>query len=215
MNHPASPESVRVGLLQTAFAGSRDKMLDRVCTLVSETAANRSLHIVCLQELFASPYPCQTEDHCHFDFAEPVDGPTVSRMVDLARELGIVIVVPIFERRAPGLYHNTAVTVDADGTIAGIYRKMHIPDDPLFYEKFYFAPGDLGFESIRTRFGKIGVAICWDQWFPETARLLALSGAEILLFPTAIGWIKGEKEEFGAGQFAAWQTSMRAHAIAN
>ena len=206
--------TARVGLLQTAYAGSRDRMLDEVDELIKQADAE-SVQIVCLQELFASPYPSQSEDHRNFDFAEPLDGPTVSRMRNVARKHGVVVVIPIFERRAPGIYHNTVVVADADGEIAGIYRKMHIPDDPLFYEKFYFTPGDLGFRVINTQFGRLGVAICWDQWFPEAARLMALSGAEILLYPTAIGWIKGEKEEFGAGQFDAWQTTMRAHSIAN
>ena len=189
-------------------------MLDEVDDLINDAAAE-SVQIVCLQELFASPYPCQSEDHRNFDYAEPIDGPSVQRMQQTARRHEIVIVTPIFEKRAAGLYHNTAVVIDADGTIAGTYRKMHIPDDPLYYEKFYFAPGDLGFQPIQTRYAKLGVGICWDQWFPEAARLLSLAGAEILLYPTAIGWIHGEKDEFGAGQHDAWQTSMRAHAIAN
>jgi N-carbamoylputrescine amidase len=197
-----------------AYAGSVDKTLDRAEQLIDEAVAE-SAQIVCLQELFATPYPCQSEDHANFDYAEPIDGASVTRMRDLARRNEIVIVVPIFERRAPGVYHNTVVVVDCDGSIAGTYRKMHIPDDPLYYEKFYFAPGDLGFQVIPTRYAKLGVGICWDQWFPEAARLFALAGAEILLYPTAIGWIDEEKEEYGAGQHQAWQTSMRAHAIAN
>ena len=205
---------VRVGLLQMAYAGSRDRMLDEVEKRIDQ-AASEGVQILCLQELFASPYLCQVEDHRHFDDAEPIEGPSVQRMQQLARRHEMVIVTPIFEKRAAGVYHNTAVVVDADGTIAGIYRKMHIPDDPLYLEKFYFTPGDLGFCPIETRYAKLGVGICWDQWFPEAARLFALAGAEILLYPTAIGWITGEKEEFGAGQHDAWQTSMRAHAIAN
>lgn len=197
-----------------AYADGRDAMLDRVESSIADRMSE-TLQIVCLQELFASPYPCQSEDHRNFDFAESIDGPTVTRMQAIAQTHEIVIVVPIFERRAPGVYHNTAVVVDCDGQIAGIYRKMHIPDDPLYYEKFYFAPGDLGFKVIETRFAKLGVGICWDQWFPESARLFALAGAEILFFPTAIGWIAGEKEAFGATQLNAWQTSIRAHAIAN
>jgi N-carbamoylputrescine amidase len=196
------------------YAGSRDAMLDQTESMLRE-AVGESAQIVCLQELFASPYPCQAEDHTHFDFAEPIDGVTVTRMRKLAADLQTVIVIPIFERRAPGVYHNTVVVAEADGSIAGVYRKMHIPDDPLFYEKFYFTPGDQGFPVIETRFAKLGVGICWDQWFPEAARMFALGGAEILFYPTAIGWITGEKEEFGAGQLDAWQTSMRAHAIAN
>lgn len=197
-----------------AYAGSRDRMLDEVDKLIHQ-AVDDAAQIVCLQELFASPYPCQSEDHRNFDFAEPIDGVSIERMQQTARRHEIVIVAPIFEKRAAGVYHNTAVVIDADGSIAGMYRKMHVPDDPLFYEKFYFAPGDLGFQPIQTRYAKLGVGICWDQWFPESARLLALAGAEILLFPTAIGWIDGEKDEFGVGQHDAWQTSMRAHAIAN
>ena len=150
-----------------------------------------------------------------FDYAEPIPGPITERLSGVAAKHDLVIVAPIFERRAAGVYHNTAVVIDADGALAGIYRKMQIPDDPLFYEKFYFTPGDTGFEPIDTKYARLGIGICWDQWFPETARLLTLAGAEILLYPTAIGWIDDEKDEFGAGQLDAWQTSMRAHAIAN
>jgi N-carbamoylputrescine amidase len=189
-------------------------MLDKAEEQIDE-AASEAAQIVCLQELFASPYLCQTEDHRNFDHAEPIDGPTVRRMQEISKRHEMVIVTPIFEKRAAGLYHNTVVVIDADGSIAGMYRKMHIPDDPLYYEKFYFTPGDLGFRPIDTRYARLGVGICWDQWFPEAARLFALAGAEILLYPTAIGWIAGEKDEFGAGQHDAWQTAMRAHAIAN
>ena len=178
-------------------------------------AASQNAKIVCLQELFYSPYPCQREDHRMFDWAESIPGESAEKFSKLAAELDVVIVTPIFERRAPGLYHNTAVVLDADGSIAGMYRKMHVPDDPLFYEKFYFTPGDLGFKPIQTRYAKLGVGICWDQWFPESARLFALAGAEILLYPTAIGWIDEEKSEFGEGQRDAWETAMRAHSIAN
>ncbi|QEF99342.1 N-carbamoyl-D-amino acid hydrolase [Stieleria maiorica] len=214
MNESVPRRSVRIGLLQMSYAGSLDQMLDEVEKRVDE-AASESVQIVCLQELFATPYPCQEEDHCNFDFAETLEGPSVRRMQTLAKRHEMVIVAPIFERRAAGVYHNTAVVIDWDGSIAGTYRKMHIPDDPLYYEKFYFTPGDLGFRTIQTRYAKLGVGVCWDQWFPEAARLFALAGAEILFYPTAIGWIDGEKEEFGAGQLDAWQTSMRAHAIAN
>ena len=195
-------------------AGSSLGNLEKASGLIRE-AAEDGARIVCLQELFTGPYPCQSEDHRQFDLAEPLDGPTVSAMATLADELEIVIVVPIFERRAAGVYHNTAVVLDADGSTAGVYRKMHIPDDPLFYEKFYFTPGDQGFTPIETRYAKLGVGICWDQWFPEAARLFAIAGAEILLYPTAIGWIDDERAEFGAGQVDAWQTTMRAHAITN
>ena len=179
-------------------------------------AAARGAQIVCLQELFRSQYFCQVEDHRFFDLAEPIPGP-----VDRARsrrwptELGVVIVASLFEKRAEGLYHNTAAILDADGRYLGKYRKMHIPDDPLYYEKFYFTPGDLGFRSWDTRFGRIGVLVCWDQWYPEAARLTALSGAEILFYPTAIGWLPAEKAEHGAQQQAAWETIQRSHAIAN
>ena len=150
-----------------------------------------------------------------FDLAEPIPGPSTARLADVARETGVAIVASLFERRAPGLYHNTAVTLDADGQIAGIYRKMHIPDDPLYYEKYYFAPGDLGFQAVDTAAGRVGTLVCWDQWYPEAARLTALQGAEVLFYPTAIGWHPAEKDEFGAAQFDAWRTIQRAHAIAN
>jgi N-carbamoylputrescine amidase len=195
-------------------AGSRDRAVDAATSWI-EQAAKQGSQIICLQELFYSPYPCQSEDHRQFDLAESVSGPTITALSQLAAKHQVVIVAPIFERRAPGVYHNTAVILDADGSTAGIYRKMHIPDDPLFYEKFYFAPGDLGFTPIDTRYARLGVGICWDQWFPEAARLFALAGAEILLYPTAIGWIDEEREQFGAGQRDAWRTAMRAHAIAN
>ena len=180
-----------------------------------EQAAHEGAQVICLQELFTGPYPCQTEDHRFFDLAESIPGPTTETLSVVAAQHEIVIVAPLFERRAPGVYHNSAVVIDADGSIAGVYRKMHIPDDPLFYEKFYFTPGDLGFTPIQTRYAKLGIGICWDQWYPEAARLLALAGAEILLYPTAIGWIDDEKDQWGAGQLDAWQTMMRSHAIAN
>jgi N-carbamoylputrescine amidase len=180
-----------------------------------EKAASEGAQVILLQELIAGPYPCQSEDHRNFDYAETIPGPSTDAISAVAKRLEVVVVVPLFERRAPGLYHNTVAVIDADGSIAGLYRKMHIPDDPLFYEKFYFTPGDIGFKPIETRYAKLGVGICWDQWFPEAARLFALAGAEILLYPTAIGWIDEEKEEFGAGQQDAWLTAMRAHAIAN
>jgi len=168
-----------------------------------------------LQELFSSQYFCQSEDHDQFEIAESIPGPTIDRVAALAKELGVVVVAGIFERRAPGLFHNSAAVIESDGSIAGIYRKMHIPDDPYFYEKFYFTPGDLGFQCFDTSVGKIGVCICWDQWFPEAARLTALAGAEVLVYPTAIGWQENEKDTFGASQLSAWQTMMRSHAIAN
>ncbi len=206
--------NVRLALLQLQDVRSSSAAIDKAVTWTAK-AASQGAQVICLQELFNCPYPCQSEDHCNFDYAESIPGPSTDALSVVAKEHSVVIVVPIFERRAPGVYHNTAVVLDADGSIAGMYRKMHIPDDPLFYEKFYFAPGDLGFTPISTRYAKLGVGICWDQWYPEAARLFALSGAEILLYPTAIGWIDEEKSQFGAGQLDAWQTSMRAHAIAN
>jgi N-carbamoylputrescine amidase len=168
-----------------------------------------------LPELFSNLYFCQTEDHANFDLAEPIPGPTTEVLSQVARELQIAIVGSIFERRAAGLYYNTAVVLDADGRTAGIYRKMHIPDDPLYYEKFYFTPGDLGFRAVPTRFGAVGTLVCWDQWYPEAARLTTLLGAAILVYPTAIGWHPSEKAEHGAAQLDAWRTIQRAHAIAN
>jgi len=178
-------------------------------------AARLGAQIVCLPELFRTQYFCQREDLKLFNLAEPIPGPSTNALSALARELGVAIVASLFERRAPGLYHNTAVTLDADGEIAGIYRKMHIPDDPLYYEKYYFAPGDLGFQAVDTSAGRVGTLVCWDQWYPEGARLTALQGAEVLFYPTAIGWHPAEKDEFGAAQCDAWKTIQRSHAIAN
>jgi N-carbamoylputrescine amidase len=188
--------------------------LARVSERIRE-AARRGANVVCTQELFRSEYFCQREDHEFFKLAEPIPGPSTEALTALARELGIVIVGSLFEKRAEGLYHNTAVIIDADGRLLGKYRKMHIPDDPAYYEKFYFTPGDLGFRAWDTRFGRIGVLVCWDQWYPEAARLTALQGAEILFYPTAIGWHPSEKAEFGEAQRDAWETIQRGHAIAN
>jgi len=182
---------------------------------LTERAAKDGAQIVCLQELFAGLYPCQSEDHARFKLAESIPGKTSDRMSQVAKGLGIVLTGSIFERRAHGLYHNTAVVFDVDGSMVGMYRKMHIPDDPLYYEKFYFAPGDTGFTVAKTKFATLGVGVCWDQWYPEAARLFALKGAEILLYPTAIGWIEEDKAAFGASQHSAWETMMRSHAIAN
>ena len=187
-----------------------DKAVQRI-----DDAAKCGANVVCLQELFHNQYPCQSEDHVRFDEAETIPGPTSKVLSDAAREHGVVVIGSLFERRAAGVYHNSAVVFDADGSQLGMYRKMHIPDDPLYYEKFYFTPGDLGFRSFATRFGRIGVCVCWDQWFPEAARLTAMSGAEIIFYPTAIGWLPDEKEAFGGSQHSAWQTMMRSHAIAN
>ena len=178
-------------------------------------AAGRGAQIVCLQELFRSQYFCREENAGLFDLAESIPGPSTDALCGLASELGIVIVGSLFERRAAGVYHNTAAVIDADGTLLGIYRKMHIPDDPLYFEKFYFTPGDLGFRAFDTRFGRVAALVCWDQWFPEAARLAALSGAQVLFYPTAIGWHPAEKEQLGAAQHDAWRTMQRAHAIAN
>jgi N-carbamoylputrescine amidase len=178
-------------------------------------AARLGAQIVCLPELFRTQYFCQREDLRLFDLAEPIPGPSTQKLAEVARQAGVAIVASLFERRAPGLYHNTAVTLNSDGEIAGIYRKMHIPDDPLYYEKYYFAPGDLGFQAVDTSAGRVGTLVCWDQWYPEGARLTALQGAELLFYPTAIGWHPAEKDEFGAAQYDAWKTIQRAHAIAN
>ena len=178
-------------------------------------AAQSGAQLVCLQELFASRYFCQSEDHEKFELAEPIPGPTTEQLAVAAKQNDVVIVAGVFEKRTAGLYHNSAVVFDSDGSTAGVYRKMHIPDDPFFYEKFYFTPGDLGFQSFQTSVGKVGVCICWDQWFPEAARLTALTGAEILVYPTAIGWQAPEKAQFGKSQLDAWQTMMRSHANAN
>ena len=178
-------------------------------------AASRGANIVCFQELYRSQYFCQVEDHKYFDLAEEIPGKGTADLEALAKELGVVIIASLFERRAAGLYHNTAAIIDADGTFLGKYRKMHIPDDPLFYEKFYFTPGDLGFRAWDTKFGKIGVCVCWDQWYPEAARLTALQGAQILFYPTAIGWHPKEKAKYGTRQHLSWETIQRGHAIAN
>ncbi len=178
-------------------------------------ASRLGANIVCLPELFRTQYFCQREDTRLFDLAEPIPGPSTDRLAEVAREAGVTIIASLFERRAPGLYHNTAATLNPDGALAGVYRKMHIPDDPLYFEKYYFAPGDLGFQAVDTPAGRVGTLICWDQWYPEGARLTALQGAEVLFYPTAIGWHPAEKEEFGAAQYEAWQTIQRSHAIAN
>ena len=186
------------------------KALDRVAA-----AAAQGAQVVCLPELFQTQYFCQREDTALFDLAEPIPGPTTVRLAEVAARLGVVLVASLFEKRAPGVYHNTAVLFDTDGTLCGTYRKMHIPDDPLFYEKFYFTPGDLGFKATDTAMGRLGTLVCWDQWYPEGARLTALAGAVILFYPTAIGWHPLEKAEFGVAQHDAWRTIQRGHAIAN
>jgi N-carbamoylputrescine amidase len=205
---------VKVGLVQNRCTGSVEENFAAAVRGVREAAA-RGAQIICLQELFRSLYFCQAEDHKYFELAEPIPGPSSDTLCGLARELGVVIVASLFERRAAGVYHNTAAVIDADGTFLGKYRKMHIPDDPLFYEKFYFTPGDLGFSAWDTKFGRIGVCVCWDQWYPEAARLTALRGAQILFYPTAIGWHPSEKAKYGERQHSSWETIQRGHAIAN
>ena len=213
MKRPASSE-LKLGLIQTDVSASPDANLNKTLALI-ERAAKLGAKIICTQELFRSQYFCQSEDHKNFLLAEKIPGPSTDALRKLAKKHKVVIIASLFEKRAAGLYHNTAVVIDADGALLGIYRKMHIPDDPLYYEKFYFTPGDLGFRAWPTRYGKIGVLICWDQWYPEAARLTALQGAEILFCPTAIGWHPREKAELGDRQHAAWETVQRAHAIAN
>ncbi len=207
-------QKVNVALIQMSCSADPHENLEKVLSRIDE-AAQQGAQIVSTQELFRSRYFCQTEEHVNFDLAEAIPGPSTEALAKLAAARGIVIVGSLFERRAPGLYHNTAVVIDADGQLLGKYRKMHIPDDPLFYEKFYFTPGDLGFKAFDTKFGKIGVLICWDQWYPEGARLTSLAGAQILFYPTAIGWQPPEKAEYGERQHSSWETIQRSHAIAN
>jgi N-carbamoylputrescine amidase len=207
-------EKYRVGLVQMSATPDPDKNLQRAIDRVHQAQA-KGAQIVCLPELFQTQYFCQREDAALFDLAEPIPGPTTARLSEVARQLKIVLVASLFEKRAPGVYHNTAVMIDSDGSLRGIYRKMHIPDDPLYYEKYYFTPGDLGFKAFDTQVGRVGTLVCWDQWYPEGARLTALQGAQVLFYPTAIGWHPDEKEQFGQAQYDAWQTIQRAHAIAN
>ncbi|MBI3201440.1 MAG: carbon-nitrogen hydrolase [Myxococcales bacterium] len=205
---------VKVGLVQMSTVEAPQANLEKALAAVKH-AAERGAQIVCLQELFVSPYFCQVEDAALFDLAEPIPGPTTDAVAAVAKQLGVVVLTSLFERRAPGLYHNTTVVLGPTGAELGTYRKMHIPDDPAFYEKFYFTPGDLGFVSVPTPFANVGPLVCWDQWYPEGARLTALAGAEILFYPTAIGWHPYEKASHGAAQLSAWQTMQRSHAIAN
>ncbi|HYQ16840.1 MAG TPA: carbon-nitrogen hydrolase [Polyangiaceae bacterium] len=205
---------IKVGLVQTTVEDDKARHVQKTLERVREAAA-RGAKLICLQELFASPYFCQVEDAALFDLAEPIPGPTSEAVSAVAKELGVSIVVPLFEKRAPGVYHNSLIVAGPDGKSLGLYRKMHIPDDPQFYEKYYFAPGDLGFKTFQTPEINLGTLICWDQWYPEAARLTALRGAEALVYPTAIGWLPADKEEFGAAQLSAWQTIQRSHAIAN
>ena len=204
----------KIGLVQMTMGPSVEANFNRALEQV-RVAARQGAQVICLPELFRAQYFCQREELALFDLAEASPGPSTERLGALARELGVVIVASLFERRAAGLYHNTAVTLGTDGAIISVYRKMHIPDDPLYYEKYYFTPGDLGFKAVDTPWGRVGTLVCWDQWYPEGARLTALNGAEVLFYPTAIGWHPAEKAEFGAAQYDAWQTIQRAHAIAN
>jgi N-carbamoylputrescine amidase len=207
-------KKTKIALIQMSCVPDTQKNLDHAADLVIEAAKNGA-DLVCLPELFRAQYFCQREDHALFSTAESIPGPSTERLSAIAKEHRIVIIASLFERRAPGLYHNTAVTLERDGSIADVYRKMHIPDDPLYYEKFYFTPGDLGFRAVQSTAGNIGTLVCWDQWYPEGARITAMKGAETLFFPTAIGWHPSEKEEYGVAQYDAWQTTQRAHAISN
>ncbi len=209
-----NPRKFNVGLVQMRMGADPELNFVSALTRIRE-AARLGANVVCLPELFRTQYFCQREDLALFDLAEPIPGPSTARLAEVAREAHVVVIASLFERRAPGLYHNTAVTLNADGAIAGVYRKMHIPDDPLYYEKYYFAPGDLGFQAVDVACGRVGTLVCWDQWYPEAARLTALKGAEAIFYPTAIGWHPAEKAEFGAAQYEAWQTIQRSHAIAN
>jgi N-carbamoylputrescine amidase len=207
-------QPVNVALVQMSCTDAKQPNVEKALARIAE-AAERGANIVCLQELFTGPYFCQTEDHRWFAEAESIPGPTSEALAAAAKKHGVVVIGSLFEKRAPGLYHNTAVILDADGSQAGLYRKMHIPDDPLYYEKFYFTPGDTGFRAWKTQHATIGVLICWDQWFPEGARLTAMQGAEILFYPTAIGWHASEKKAFGRAQHDSWELIQRSHAVAN
>ena len=208
------PAYKKIALIQMSCTPDTLENLHKAAAFIRD-AARAGANIVCLPELFRAQYFCQREDHALFDIAESIPGPSTELLSTIAREEKVVIIASLFERRAPGLYHNTAAILEADGTLAGLYRKMHIPDDPLYYEKFYFTPGDLGFRAFSTSQGFIGTLVCWDQWYPEAARITSLMGAETLFYPTAIGWHPSEKAEFGEAQYSAWQTMQRAHAIAN
>ena len=211
----ANARKVKIGLLQTWADSDPESNLNRTLQL-AHAAADCGAQIICTQELFRSPYFCQSEDHGNFALAEKIpEGPSTTAFCRLAEERGVVVIASLFEQRMAGVYHNTAAVIDADGSFLGKYRKMHIPDDPLFYEKFYFTPGDLGFRAWDTHFGRIGVLVCWDQWFPEAARLVAMQGAQIIFYPTAIGWHPAEREKYGEAHHSSWETIQRAHAVAN
>jgi N-carbamoylputrescine amidase len=210
----AAPQTTTIGLVQMRGDPDPARNLDTAIAGVEE-AAGKGAQIVCLQELFRSQYFCQREEPATFDLAETIPGPSTAALGRVAAASGVWVVASLFEKRAEGVFHNTAVLIGTDGEVAGLYRKMHIPDDPLYYEKYYFTPGDVGFRSFETSAGRVGALVCWDQWFPEAARLTALHGAEILFYPTAIGWHPSEKARYGAAQHAAWETIQRSHAIAN
>ncbi len=214
MKRSRSDTTVTLGLVQTSCSANPAENFRKTLAQV-ERCAKAGAQIISTQELFRSQYFCQSENHTNFKLAESIPGPSTDAFCKLARKHKVVIIASLFEKRASGLYHNTAAIIDADGSLLGIYRKMHIPEDPLFHEKFYFTPGDLGFKAWQTRYAKIGVLICWDQWYPEAARLTAMQGAEILFYPTAIGWHPGEKAEYGVNQHGAWETIQRSHAVAN
>ncbi|MBI4909946.1 MAG: carbon-nitrogen hydrolase [Acidobacteria bacterium] len=211
---PIDDQRFRIGLVQMTCSTRPEENLHKAVARIRDAAA-QGAQIVCLQELFRSQYFCREENHELFNLAESIPGPSTEAIAKAAKDCGVVVIASLFERRAPGLYHNTAAVLDDEGNLAGIYRKMHIPDDPLYYEKFYFTPGDLGFLNFDTRFGRVGVLVCWDQWYPEGARATALLGANVLFYPTAIGWHPQEKSQYGEAQLDAWRTIQRAHAIAN
>ena len=211
---PVNKRLVTVGLIQAK--AHKDPSLNLLLTLErAEKAAKDGAQIICTQELFSTQYFCQSEDHSNFKIAEPIPGPITEKFQIIAQRYKVVIIVSLFEKRGSGVYHNSAAIINTDGSLLGVYRKMHIPDDPLYYEKFYFTPGDLGFQTWETTFGTIGILICWDQWYPEAARLTAMQGAEIIFYPTAIGWHPSEKSNYGKRQYDAWETIQRSHAIAN
>jgi len=210
----AAQSAFNIGIIQMTCSADVQANMDKVIARIRE-AARRGAQVICTQELFRSQYFCQREDPAVFDLAEAIPGPSTETLSKLAKELKVAIVASLFERRTAGIYHNTAAVLDADGSMVGIYRKMHIPDDPLYYEKYYFTPGDLGFKTFATRFGRVGVLVCWDQWYPEGARLTALQDCSVLFYPTAIGWHPKEKAGFGDAQCSAWETVQRGHAISN
>jgi N-carbamoylputrescine amidase len=210
----ARHDQFTIGIIQMTCSADPQENLEKVIARIRE-AAKRGAQVICTQELFRSQYFCQLEDPSIFDLAESIPGPSTETLTKLARELDVAIVASLFERRTAGIYHNTAAVIDADGSLLGTYRKMHIPDDPLYYEKYYFTPGDLGFKTWQTKYGRIGVLVCWDQWYPEAARLTAMQDCAVLFYPTAIGWHPKEKKKYGVKQHGAWEISQRAHAVAN